>query len=167
MTGWGTAVHEAGHAAVARACGGTVQAVTVVPAGFTSGCTRWRRPASRGAAPGGLDVSQPFVLWPEAFRRWAETEVMVALAGRVAEEMAGLPVGRGDQADLERAAEVGRRVHGGDPFADAVAGAWAAYLRHETQALLELHWRRVQRLAGALEEAGSLGGEAIKAILAA
>jgi hypothetical protein len=192
--------HEAGHVVVVAACGGTVRSVTVEQGQALAGCVRYRRAEAPPGASDGLDVTQPFVLWPNGARRWVEAEVLVALAGEVAEELfePRPPPGRVSEpvaavaaelveklpplpeaerenlravmdspgpSDAEYVAQMVRLGHGNDAAALAVSHWWLAYMRYEARALLELHWRRVRRLADVLAQVGSLSGEAVAAVL--
>ncbi|MDQ6526869.1 hypothetical protein RB608_24835 [Nocardioides sp. LHD-245] len=155
------AVHEAGHAVAAWACGFVDPGeITVIPfPGLYDGaCASGRPPVSHFNAdwPYWTPLSQA----PDAARRWVECQVTMLLAGEVATKMfhGADPVTRLDGPDTDNAqVEVLlEAVHLGDL---ELAAAHRQLLALDTQRILHTHRRRVLDLARELDTQGTLPAE--------
>jgi ATP-dependent Zn protease len=150
-----TAHHEAGHAVMAELCGEHVTAVEIVGDDDRSGSVRSLR-----FPPDPVDVVDPNL--PTAH---IERRLLCLLAGPVAEEMAG---GRDDWAErggveLDEAVRLALKVvhdcHRVLPYLEEA--------RTHVETLLAQHWDAVERVAEALVERGSLGGDEVRRVLEA
>jgi hypothetical protein len=153
---WSTAVHEAAHVIVAHQCGLKVQSSTIIGDEAAEGHT----------------ISRPFPSWFDPglemgwrTRRRVEAEIMLALAGGLAERRLGVRSERrikvGEAHDLEIALEIARRASRGN---DEEAHAYLKWLRYRTEAVLasSLSWSATEALASRLIEAETLAGHRLK-----
>jgi hypothetical protein len=191
-----TAIHEASHSVVTHARGWTPGALTVEGGTRLAGCATFTRRAVPSEVIAQVDAEQPFVMWPHEARWWIESEVMIALAGDIGEELFAPRTGRRPELVTVRAAEIAetlplatseerrataamcddseyesdaevvarmmRLAHGPDLVS---AVMWTRYLEAQVRALLAFHERRVRRLAEVATALGTVGGEALAAML--
>ncbi len=103
------AFHEAGHAVVAyKETGAKLGMVTIEPGTRFAGCAEWWPVTVPPDDPAWsqLDVTAPFLLWPEPIRRWVELDVIVALAGEAAADVLAPRTGRLPASLVEGAAGI-------------------------------------------------------------
>jgi hypothetical protein len=98
------AIHEAGHLAIALACGRRPGPVAIRPDG--SGRSFHSAPMVSRAVIEGADLALPFVLWPAVLRARFESDVLTLMAGQVAEELFAPRTGRQPEPVAEAAAEL-------------------------------------------------------------
>jgi hypothetical protein len=151
-----TAVHEAAHVIVAHYCGLKVRSSTIIG----------------DEAAEGRTISRPFPSWfhPELEMDWrtrrrVEAEIMLALAGGIAERCLAVRSERlikvGEAHDLEIALELARRA---SRDKEEEAHAYLRWLRYRTEAVLDspLTWTATEALASRLIEAETLAGPRLK-----
>ncbi|MCJ2065984.1 AAA family ATPase [Methylobacterium sp. J-088] len=169
------ALHEAAHAVIAHLCGiGTVTTISCVPQGTSGGHTRIHEPR-------GMLMT----------RARHEAIVMALLAGRAAEEQAGVVssgAGGSARSDLARATRevaalhvslglAGRLSYRADPenlhtvlsvdasLSRAVEADLQRLYAHARD-LVRTHWSTITAVADAVMEARTIGGAAFRAIVA-
>jgi hypothetical protein len=190
-----TSLHEAGHAAVARALGRTLTVVTTVPGEVFAGCTLSQVRPVRAAVP---DVDTPLVTWGGPWMERLAGDICITLAGGIAEELrrsretARLPesvagqamaaaeqmpelatpadraqaaAAVSDQASLSDAGRLSRDLWVIFGSDHARAGAWLRWCEEETRLLLLQQADGVHRLAALLSEHGTVGEQAAAAAL--
>lgn len=143
-----TALHEAGHVVASVALGRKVRSATIVPEGDRLGSVRTSR--LRRLDPAATD---------RRMRMTIEREVMILLAGSVAEQLAGAGPHGGRRDRRDALALVG--------FLSGSASeeeAYVRWLRERTRTLLRIHWAAVQAVAKALLAKGTLNGASVREI---
>jgi ATP-dependent Zn protease len=146
------AYHEAGHAVMRLELGRRPIHATIKPSLATLGHVRHRRTQ--------LDLDY-FDARDWRLQRWAETEVMVSLAGREAERrLTGRKNNEGAASDIEWALEVARKCEG------ERARAFVSWLKLKTRDWIAspLVWMQIEAVAGALLERETLTGAEVREV---
>ena len=186
---WRLAVHEAGHCAMGTAFGWSPRWATIISGSALGGCSRFRMPRVR---LGGVDLQPQFALLAPEVRDLFERDVMVSMAGDMAEEIFARRTGRVEETPAVRAAVLLERSPEPAVVAEAVAAVndekqpsdteriaraaraafrrdsvlragWLWWMQEQTRALITSQAAQVVRLAEALEGAGTLDGARIAA----
>lgn len=158
MSLWYTAVHEAGHAGVARALGRSVHKITIEPDGEAYG---------RCVSPPFAKSFDPDLAHFDArTRRRLEDEIMIMLGGQIAQARVDPDEARvlfGGAADLESATELARYASGDDDEADA----YVEWLRHRAFRIVwnQVWWGAIESLASALLEVPTMNAAQARAAL--
>lgn len=143
-----TAFHEAGHVVASVALGRKVRSATIVPEGNRLGSVQTSR--LRRLDPAATDRSM---------RMTIEREVMILLAGSVAEQLAGAGPHGGRRDRRDALALVG--------FLSGSASeeeTYVRWLRERTRTLLRIHWPAVKAVTKALLAEGTLNGTSLREI---
>lgn len=149
-----TAYHEAGHAVMRLMLGRSVTRATIKSEGDTLG--------SVGHRPAKVDTEWLGEDW--ATRRWAETAIMVALAGPEAEQrLTGSRNGAGAASDDAWVHEVSVDAEG---YADERRQAYLRWLQLKVRDWVNdsQFWRQVEAVAAALLERETLTGAEVDRI---
>jgi hypothetical protein len=143
-----TAFHEAGHVVASVALGRKVRSATIVPEGDRLGSVRTSR--LRRLDPAATD---------RRMRMTIEREVMILLAGSVAEQLAGAGPHGGRRDRRDALALIG--------FLSGSASeeeAYVRWLRERVRTLLRVHWAGVRAVTKALLTKGTLNGADVREI---